>query len=267
MKKYNPLYYLLFILLIMGAFASMAQNSYGLKLMGGVAFVFGLLFLRQLYTAVKKKGGKNLMEIAELTGLFLLSVILGLRIFYIHFMYVEVLFAVAGLLLLSVYLQKMIVRYRLLQPKNNLLAILILIFHFSIILFIISLVLVPFAPTPGEYAGTGAFALLLLFLIIAFYKRKLLVDGENVSAIKWVTRFKDHSIVIVSLFLLLTLYVGFNRIGVLPGIYADQFPQAYYKLVNDAVSRKEKPVDGRYKHEEFKKKYDQFVERNGIRHK
>ena len=45
MRKFNTIYYLLFILLVMGAFASMAQNSYGLKIMGAVAFIFGLLLI------------------------------------------------------------------------------------------------------------------------------------------------------------------------------------------------------------------------------
>jgi hypothetical protein len=48
----------------------------------------------------------------------------------------------------------------------------------------------------------------------------------------------------------------------LPKLYSDQFPQAYFKLVNNAETGKEKPVNGKYRHEEFKAMYDQFVERN-----
>ena len=81
MKKYNTYYYLLFVLLIMGAFASMAQNSYGLKVMGGVAFAFSFLFLTQLVFIIKEKGKSNLTGIAELTGLVFISLILGLRVF------------------------------------------------------------------------------------------------------------------------------------------------------------------------------------------
>ena len=51
MKNYNPIYYFLFILLVTGAFASMAQNSYGIKMMGGVAFAFGLVFLVEFFSA------------------------------------------------------------------------------------------------------------------------------------------------------------------------------------------------------------------------
>jgi len=265
MKKYNTIYYLLFILLIMGAFASMAQNSYGLKIMGGVAFVFALVFLVKFISVLRTKDKRDVYSLIEPACLFLLSFIFGLRVFYIHFPNVELLFAGAGLLLVLVFLRKMITRFRYFHLKNRFLATLVLIFHLSIILFLLSLVLTLFAPKIGEFAGAGALVLLLGFIITAFFKKDLVVDGENVSALKLVTQFKDHSIIIISLFLLFSLYMGFNRIGLLPGIYTDEFPQAYYELVDKAASKKEKPVDGRYKYEEFKKKYDQFLKHINIK--
>lgn len=265
MKKYNAIYYLLFILLIMGAFASMAQNNYGIKIMGGVALAFALVFLAELITVLRQKEKKDAYTIIEPACLFLLSIIFALRVFYIRFPYVEMLFAAAAVLLAIIYLRKMIHSFRRLKPKNNLLAMLVLAFHLSIILFLVSLAVVPFLPKISDTAGAGAFVLLLLFLVIGLFKRDLLVDGENVSAFKMVTHFKDHSIVIASLFLLFSLYVGFTRIGVLPGIYSDEFPQAYFELVNKAASKEEKPIDGKYKHEEFMKRYKQFIEHNKTR--
>ena len=265
MKKFNTIYYLLFILLVMGAFASMAQNSYGLKIMGGVAFVFALVFLVEFISVLRTKDKRDVYSLIEPACLFLLSFIFGLRVFYIHFPYVELLFSAAGVLLALVYQRKMIIRFRHFHPQNRLLATLVLIFHLSILLFLLSLVLIPFAPKIGEFAGAGALVLLLGFIVTAFFKKDLMVDGENISALKLVTHFKDHSIIIISLFLLFSLYVGFNRIGLLPGIYSDEFPQAYYELVDKAVSKKEKPVEGRYKYEEFKKKYDQFLKHINIK--
>ena len=96
MKKYNTIYYLLFILLIMGAFASMAQNSYGLKIMGGVAFVFGLLFLIEFISVLSEKGKKDIYRLIEPACLLTLSIIFALRVFYIHFPFVEWLFAEIG---------------------------------------------------------------------------------------------------------------------------------------------------------------------------
>src|SRR6478609_2985544 len=139
MKKYNTIYYLLFILLIMGAFASMAQNNYGLKIMGTVAFVFGLVFANKFISILRKDEKKDVYILIELVCLFLVSFIFGFRVFYIHFPYIEILFTAAGILLMLIYLRKMLVRFHYLLYKNSLLAILVLMFHLSVILFLFSL--------------------------------------------------------------------------------------------------------------------------------
>ena len=259
MKKFNPVFYLLFILLIMGAFASMAQNSYGLKIMGGVAFLFGFVFLVEFFTAVSKKGPREFYLLLELICLAILAIIFGLRLFYIHFPYVEYVFTAASLVLALLYVRKMIIRYRELKPRNGILAFLALIFHLSIVFFLFSMVVVSFQPRFSVGLAAAALVLLLIFLVGALFNRNLLADGVNYSAFRLVKHFKDHSIVLVSLFLLFTLYVGMNRIGLLPAIYSDEYPKAYFELVDEATSRKEKPVNGRYKHEDFKEKYEQFL--------
>jgi hypothetical protein len=264
MKKYNPIYYLLFILLVMGAFASMAQNSYGLKIMGGVGFAFALLFLMEFIFVLRGKDNKDVSVVIEPVCLFLLSFIFGLRVFYLRFSYVELLFTMAGTLLMLIYLQKMVVNFRQIQPKNNLMAMIMLVFHLSIILFFVSLIIVPFSQKISEIAGIIAFILLLGFIAIGLLKRDLLVDGERISAFRMVTYLKDHSIIIVSLFLLFSFYFGFNKIGLIPGVYSDEFPQAYFKLIGDVTKRNEKPVNGKYKYEEFKEQYDQFLKHSKI---
>lgn len=259
MKKYNPIYYLLFILLVMGAFASMAQNSYGLKIMGAVAFMFGLVFIIELITVLRKKESRDGFAVLELVCLLLLSVIFGFRVFYIHFPFIELVFGAAGIVLALLYGRKMLNRYRYLQPKNSYLARLSLLFHLSIILFLSSLALLPFSPGIARILGVIAILLLLVFLAAGALRRNLLVEGEKISAFSMVRRLRDHSIVIISLFLLFTLYIGLNRMSLLPGIYSDEFPKAYYELVDKATSKKEKPVDGKYNYEEFKEKYDEFL--------
>jgi hypothetical protein len=259
MKKYNAYYYLLFILLVMGAFASMAQNSYGLKIMGGVAFAFGLIFLLEFITALGKKETKDGYALAELAAMILFSVIFGCRIFHIYFTYIEWLFAAAGAWLAFFYIRKLFIRYQRLVSRNRRLALLGVIFHLSIIFFLVSLIMIPFASQKAEWVGMAAFALLLVFIIGAFVKRDDLVDGNKVTAMQMVTGYRDHSIVLASLFLLFSLFAAFNKAGLVPGIYSDEFPRAYFELVDKATSGKEKPVDGKYKYEEFMEKYQQFL--------
>jgi len=265
MKKFNPIYYLLFILLVMGTFASMAQNSYGLKIMGGVAFAFGFIFLLEFISALQKKEKKDGYELAELSAMIIFSAIFGCRVFNIHFPYVEFLFAAAGAWLVFFYIRKLFIRFHRLVFRNRRVAILGVIFHLSIILFLISLILVPFASQKAEWVGMAAFVLLLAFIIGAFIKRDDLVDGNNVTTMQMVTGYRDHSIVLASLFLLFSLFAAFNKTGLVPGIYSDEFPRAYFDLVNKATTGKEKSVDGKYKYEEFMKQYDQFMKHNNIR--
>lgn len=264
MKKYNPIYYLLFILLVMGTFASMAQNSYGLKIMGGVALAFGLIFLLEFITALGNKEKKDVYALAELAAMILFSAIFGCRIFNIHFPNIEWLFAAAGAWLVFFYIRKLFIRFHRLIFKNRRLAWLGVIFHLSIILFLVSLIMIPFASQKAEWVGMAAFALLLVFIIGAFVKRDDLVDGNKVTTMQMVTGYRDHSIVLASLFLLFSLFAAFNKAGLVPGIYSDEFPRAYFELVDKATSGKEKPVDGKYKYEEFMEKYQQFVKYNKV---
>jgi len=264
MRNYNAIYYLLFILLVMGAFASMAQNGYGLKIMGGVAIAFGLIFLLEFITAMGKKEKKDPYALAELAAMIIFSVIFGCRIFNIHFPYVEWLFVATGAWLGFFYIRKLFIRYKRLVSGNRRLAWLGLIFHLSIILFLISLIIIPFASQRAEWVGMAAFAILLVFIIGAFIKRDDLVDGNKVTAVQMVTGYRDHSIVLASLFMLFSLFAAFNKAGLVPGIYSDEYPRAYFELVDKATSGKEKPGDGKYKYAEFMDKYQKFLKRNKV---
>lgn len=259
MKKYNPAYYLLFILLVTGTFASMAQNSYGLKMIGGVAFVFALVFLAEFVTRIRKGKRKNFLVLAEPFCLFLLAVIFGFRVFYVYFPYVEYLFVTASLVLAVLFFVKMVRRFRDMKDKNMSLALLGLVFHVSIICFLTALAVTPFSLILADTAGTAGFVLLAIFVLAGLLKRKFSVDGEQVSPFGMVRVFPDHSIVIVTLFVLFSLYTGLNRLGILPGIYSDEFPRAYYTLVDDAASKDEKPVDGQYRYQKFMEQYQLFI--------
>ena len=261
MKKYNPLYYLLFFLLIMGAFASMAQNGYGLTIIGGVAFVFGLVFFIETISLWRKKE-RRISSFIEPVCLFIISVILGLRVFYIYFPNIEWVFGAATLVLIVFYFLKMITRFRYYQNKNRFLAVLVILFHVSIIFFLASLAIVLFAPSVAEVAGAMAIVFLLCFVVVGLLRKQVLVEGENLSAFGMVRSFKGHSIMLATLILLFSLYFGLNRAGVLPAIYSDEYPQAYFELVNQAANGEEKPINGEYKYQEFMKNYKQFLKDN-----
>jgi hypothetical protein len=262
MSRYNPYYYLLFVLLIFGAFASMAQNDYGIKILGGAALAFGLLFLLQLVTELRSKRKPDAVAVAELTGLTILSVILSMRVFYLRFPFVELLFGIAGLLVIASYLLRIIRAWNTLHQKSTALALLVLLFLGSVTCYFISMSLVPFMPLVAEPFGAAGFFLLLVFIIGAIVKKQMLVEGERLSAFAYIARVRDRSIVLASLFVLFTAYMGLTKIGFIPKMYSDEFPQKYFELVNKAEAGEEKPVDGKFRHEEFKQQYDLFVSRH-----
>lgn len=260
-NRFNAYYYLLFMLLVFGAFASMAQNHYGIQILGFVALAFAAIFFIQgVLAAWAPKPDK--LTLLELASLVMLSTILFMRVFYLRFPFVEILFAVAGSLLMLSYLVKMSNAWRTLRFTSRSMAILILLFLGSILAYTASLTLVPFASALAEPAGMLGLGLLLTFVVLSFWKGELLLKGERVAPFRFVLRFQDRSIVLATLFLLFTVYMGLTRVSVIPKMYLDQYPQAYYELVNRSETGSEKPIDGKFRHERFKDAYDQFVERH-----
>jgi len=249
----------------MGAFASMAQNSYGLLILGVVAITFALLFLIQFLESLRKKDPGNIYLPVELGCLFVFSSIFGLRIFYIHFKYVEFVFAFMALVLVVLYCRKAFIYFRAMAPKNKFLSISILAFYGSIILFLLSMIFLSISPLATKYLGALAFILLIFFITANFFKKDILVDGENLTPFRMVGRMRDNSLLIISLFFLFSLYSILTITRILPKIYSDEFPQAYFNLVDSAELRKESASGGHYKYEDFKEKYDQFLRLNGIK--
>lgn len=261
MNRYNPYYYLLFVLVIFGAFASMAQNDYGIKILGGAAFAFAVIFVLQLLYEWRKKKTRDWVMVSELTGIVLISMILGFRVFYIRYPFVEVLFGAAGLMVIASYAIRIKRSWTSLHVKNNTLAVLVVLFLGSIICYFASMTLVAFIPWVAEPLGTVGFILLILFVVGGLWKNQLLVEGERLTAFVYVSKVRDRSIVLVSLFVLFTAYMGLTKIEFIPKMYSNEFPQRYFELVQQAATGKEKSIDGQYRHEIFKEKFDQFVDR------
>lgn len=261
MNRYNLYYYLLFVLVIFGAFASMAQNDYGIDILGGAAFAFGVIFGLQLLYEWRKKTTKDWVMIAELTGIALISVILGMRVFYLRFPFVEMFFGIAGLMVIVSYAIRIKRTWTSLHVKNNNMAVLVVLFLGSIVCYFASMTLVPFIPLIAEPLGAIGFLLLIVFGVGGLWKNQLLVEGERLTAFVYVSKVRDRSIVLASLFVLFTAYMGLTKIEFIPKMYSNEFPQRYFELVQQAATGKEKSIDGRYRHEIFKEKFDQFVDR------
>jgi hypothetical protein len=262
MKSYNTLYYLLTVLLIMGAFASMAQNSYGMQIISMVTIAFGLIFLIRFVSQLNIKGDERGLSLLEYASLFLLALIFTFRGFQLYFPFIEWLFGISGIAIAGIYIVKAIRHFLNYQQKNITVAFLLMTAYFSISFFSLAMMLFAFNPPFARYLGIFSLVLIGGFLFGGIYYGRFLVGTEKTSVFKVIAGFRDRFYLLLTLFVLFTLYVGLTGAGVLPRLYSDNYPQAYYKLVNEAETGKEKPVEGRYQYERFKTAYDHFVEKN-----
>lgn len=263
MKRYTTAYYLLFVLIVMGAFASMAQNDYGMTILGFVAASFSAIFLIQLIN-VRSKKQPDKGEFIELVCLCVLTAIMAMRVFYIRFLFVEYVFALAGLVLVMVYMRKMFSVYNRVKADNRALSILVLIFYGSVTLYLISMIAVPFLPAVAEPIGIAAFVLMVLAAIGNWVIGSIIVNDEKTTSFQFAIRLKDRSMVLLSLFVLFSLYMAFIKVNLVPRLYSDEFPQSYFELVNRAETGKEIPVNGKFKHELFKQNYETFLKDNPV---
>ena len=83
MRKYSTVYFLLFALFLLGAFASMAQYSYGMKICGIASLAFTIAFLVELWS-IQSREKKRIRHSLELASLALLSLVFTFRNFSIE---------------------------------------------------------------------------------------------------------------------------------------------------------------------------------------
>jgi hypothetical protein len=158
-------------------------------------------------------------------------------------------------------------KYNELKPVNKQLAFLVLVFHASLVIFLLSLAVAAFSFSLSSILGILAFVLLLAFIIAALLKGDLIIEGVKISPLASVWKMRDHSVIIATIFLLFTLYFGMNRLGIVPGIYSDEYPRAYFDMINNSSNAKKKAEEGGYTYEVFMEKYKTFIKRQAERAK
>ena len=256
-------YYVLIMMLILGGFASMAQNDYGLHIMGwsslGFCMSFILLAIRRI---TDKDRDHKIWEISELLGLTIIALLFFMRSSFIRFQYVEYLIILAGLAIVLLYVLRLYHTTSVTRHENRKLAIVLLFYYSSIILYTLSMVVVPLSPGLSEPFGGAGFAAIALSIIGAVYFRNFFYQSNKISLLDFLKRYKDRSLLMVVIYLIFTAYMGLTKLNIIPQLYSSEFPQAYIELVDKAESGLERPVNGVYSHEKYKESLDKFIERN-----
>ena len=246
----------------MGAFASMAQNGYGMTIITGVCIGFGLVFLRQFFQQLKSKDQADKDSVAEFFALFFITAIITLRTLQVYIPFIEWVFAASGITLAGIYFRRMVDHFQKYLPKNRILAGLLLMSYLGIVLICLAMVTVSFNARYSNYLGILALVVMAGFLVGGFVNNQLITENGNTSVFRVIAGFRDRFYLLLSLFILFALYMGLTGFGFLPKLYSDKYPKAYYQMVSLAETGKEKPVNGEFTYEEFRKSYEQFVQRN-----
>lgn len=242
----------------------MAQNDYGMQIIGYTCLVFAYSFGYSTVKTIRYQGfnSKAILSLIELFSLIIIAVIFSLRVFFIRFPFIEIVFALAGFTIMVRFSFLVLNIVKSTWNENRLLCIYSTFFYLSIIFYTSSMVIVIINPAFSEPLGGLGFGFLLLYLGGGLYYRDLFYKGEKYSALNFLNRFSTKSILMMAVYILFTMYMGLTKFDLIPKLYSSEYPQAYLNLVKDAESGIEKKVDGKFKHEIFKAKYDEFVSKN-----
>jgi len=244
------------LLLVMGAFASMALNSYGILLMSYVALGFGLVFLFELLLLLPKEEEMTrfykaslAMELMALSGLCLLYFLRGISVeipysFSLMLILYTLLFAVNVYHLLRAW------HYAKATPMKVKGSIVV---YFAALLFYIASNYLPINFI--WIAIMLALVLQLAFVVFGWWKGRVIINGEETSAWKKVIQFRNKSGIQLIFFTLASLYFILNSANLLPPLYNGSLPNGYSNVRDQWQKDKTKtdPAD-------FEEAYKKFLE-------
>jgi len=265
MKKYNPLYYLLFVLIITGAFSSMALNTYGMKLIGFSCLGFALTFFHEVVFGIRKREdlepwNRKTLSL-ELILLTVLSVLFFLRSLLISFPFAEEVFILSVILIIGNYIyiaQKSVVKLWSIHkvPAYG------LIFYFvSLVLFSVTFIVGILFPDRGAVMAVLGFILLGVYLVVGLMYRRMIISGEDYSLFTYTLNLKNKTTIAFVAIIMIFSFYTFRDADLIPGMYSGDTPTGYLRLIQEAESDQ---VDQEIKvnrYVEFKSQYEQFIEK------
>ena len=262
-RRFYTLVYICFTVIVVGAFASMAQNDYGLPLLATGCFGLSLIMLLRIggIQELDQTLFPSLWLIAELSGMALLTLILGFRALFIRFPFVEYLFAGNALLLAGIYMGYFSRTYKK-YDKIQILRISTILFYGSLILFLFSFVMIPFNISFGKWIGGASFGLMLIFCAVSLaISPTANYNQDNVRTFAAMTRQINLSPVLMTMLLMMSVYTGLTSVKMIPSLYTGVEPPRYFELIRKAELGEDEREKGEYKYELFEEAYQKFLAR------
>ncbi len=244
----------------MGAFASMALNSYGITLMSYVALAFSLAFLYESIFILPLQNEPHSVY-KKVLGTELIALIVLSALYFFRGMNVEIPYALSvsiglfiSLFLINTYY--FFIAWNDVKRNPDRLKFGVLLYFAALLIFIVC----NYLPSGLTSIGTiAALACLVGFVIVGWWKGMVIVNGEEVSAWEMVTRFKNKTGVQLVVLTLATTYSMLSSFQLLPPLYVGSLPNGYSKVVRQWDERKD---DGSQKitdPTEFEKAYKEFL--------
>ena len=267
MKLSQVLQSLFLGLILLGMFAVMAQNSYGFNLMGMSCFGLALLYFIQViwkviedFSSLEKK---DIISISELLLLSFLTMLFGFRAFYINLPYSDIIFITLCTFLIVVYFIIASGIYIVAKKDNRPLAKQIMYFYSSILIFLLSLATRIINPTLSAVIGALGFFASVPFFVSLMRQKHYDYSGKSITLFQFIIGSRNKAGMLFLFFIFSGVYIGLSGLNIIPAIGNADKPATYIELINQAETGKEKPVNGKYKHEIYKEQMDKFLARHG----
>jgi len=267
MKKYTIIYYILLLFITMGAFASMALNGYGVILMSYALLGFALLFgyelifrIPQIQPPLNKK-----MLAFELILLLLISLGYFLRGLTIDSPIFQQAAAVLFPLLLAVNAYH---GWQAWQSSSKLAAATkaagkmktaVLLYFASLLLAMASGYSFQLPGNAGIYFAFAALGTCVAFLVIGWWKGKVMVEGEETNALRFLSTFQNNSGIQLAMLLIVVSYFSLDKLNVLPPLYFGSLPNGYLKVVRNWETGKNNATTKATDPAAFEEAYKKFI--------
>ncbi|MEP6734903.1 MAG: hypothetical protein ABJA70_05260 [Chryseolinea sp.] len=258
MRRYTAIYYFLFVLLIMGAFASMAQNSYGLTICGIACAGFVIAFVVEMFspTLLNSDNIGPVSRYVELSSVTLIAFIFMLRNFSVDSSFSNNILNLILLVLLWMTIYYAIAQSRLPIFQNAAIAWPLACYYAAIVVLVFAILASSALPILGNILATVGILLTVIFVTLSLViKNKSTTEGPT-SVWQYVGALGNKSAVLMIAAILLSGFNLLTNTGVLPPLYRDKYPEGFQVLVEQGA------LEGNAQRaEEFETRYDQFVVR------
>jgi hypothetical protein len=258
LKKDTIIYFALLLLVVMGAFASMALNAYGVWLMSYASLAFCLVFLFELISMKNQVESADRPIIAiELGILAAMCLMFFLKGQMIDFPLSPYSSQVLISLLLAVNIFNLRAAWRELIQSPLRIRIGVTLYYFSLFSLMAAMYFFAFSAVAGLGLTLGGLAVLVYFFLTSGRKSAAIINGVRISAVSVVSQLRGKSSLTIIVLVLLAGYSSLNVLNVLPPLYYGAMPNAYAKVVQRATKANGNGVQADAK--AFEEAYKKFV--------